>query len=663
LSVSGGIIERMDETRGWLPEDLVLIPPGPKLDAILAGVDRARLSDEDLVGLAQARNRQVAHLQAQLLADLHAIGQRSDEAVGRPEGSGAGRWAEVEVALAMCWTSRAAGGQLGLADDVIDKLPVVFAALNDGTIDIPKARVLCDAVVGLDTPTARRVVDQLIGEAHRLTTGQLRYQLRRLVLAADPDAVKRAAQRMLPGRRVQARLTDDGLAELAGYDLPPHRVAAAMERLTAIAKAAKSGGDTRRIDQLRADILLDLLVGDGVASGAPITTSTIGVPDPTSTPTSPPQPQPSTCPAQPASHATAANPPSDTNTPRDEDVPGDEDVPRDGNVPAEEDAPCMADTPCGAAQPRSESASEPRPEPVVADCPVDPDEAEPANSPNLVEEPQPVEDDDADDPDETEWIDLPDLVVEPEPAKDAYPLDPDATAPLNWPDPLEEPPPIEGDDAVDPDEEELAGMWSAGFDQLPTTRPQPHDDGGGEDRPRAAMPGPRRGVIDIQVPLTTLLGLTDFPGDLAGFGPVIADIARQVVAEQPDATWRFSVYDQLGELISHGITRRRPTAPDAAFIKARDRTCRAPGCRMPARHCDIDHTHDWASSKDSRRCNLACLCKKHHLFKHLTGSDLIQITPGVLGWTTPLGLRYVTRPEPYPDDDLLLVTSAHGPPE
>jgi hypothetical protein len=163
------------------------------------------------------------------------------------------------------------------------------------------------------------------------------------------------------------------------------------------------------------------------------------------------------------------------------------------------------------------------------------------------------------------------------------------------------------------------------------------------------MPAPRRGVIDIQIPLTTLLGLADFPGDLAGFGPVIADIARQVVAEQPDATWRFSVYDQLGELISHGITRRRPTAQDAAFIKARDRTCRAPGCRVAAKHCDIDHTDDWASSKDSRRCNLACLCPMHHLFKHLTGCDLIQIRPGILGWTTPLGQRYVTRPEPYPD--------------
>jgi hypothetical protein len=215
---------------------------------------------------------------------------------------------------------------------------------------------------------------------------------------------------------------------------------------------------------------------------------------------------------------------------------------------------------------------------------------------------------------------------------------------------------VEGDDGGDLDAEELSGLWSAGFDQLPTSRPQPH--GAGDDGRRAAMPAPRRGVIDIQVPLTTLLRLADFPGDLAGFGPVIADIARQVVAEQTDATWRFSVYDPLGELISHGITHRRPTASDTAFIKARDRTCRAPGCRMAARHCDVDHTDDWMSSKDSRRCNLACLCRKHHLFKHLTGSDLIQIRPGILGWTTPLGQRYVTRPEPYPDELSLVLKQA-----
>jgi hypothetical protein len=219
--VPAGIIEDVDEMRGWLPEDLAVMPPGPQLATLLAGVDRARLSDEDLVTLTQARHRLVAHIQAQLLADLHAVGNRSDQAVGRQADSTANRWAEIEIAFALTWTARAADTQLGLADDVIKRLPVVFAALDSGTIDIPKARVMCNAVIGLDQTTARRVIDQVIGAAPRWTTGQLRARLARLVLAADPDAVKRAAARKLRGRRVQVRLTEEGLRDLCGYDLPP----------------------------------------------------------------------------------------------------------------------------------------------------------------------------------------------------------------------------------------------------------------------------------------------------------------------------------------------------------------------------------------------------------------------------------------------------------
>ena len=49
------------------------MPPGPKLSAVLAGVDRSRLADADLVVLAQARARQLAYEQAGQLADLVAI--------------------------------------------------------------------------------------------------------------------------------------------------------------------------------------------------------------------------------------------------------------------------------------------------------------------------------------------------------------------------------------------------------------------------------------------------------------------------------------------------------------------------------------------------------------------------------------------------------------
>jgi hypothetical protein len=89
----------------------------------------------------------------------------------------------------------------------------------------------------------------------------------------------------------------------------------------------------------------------------------------------------------------------------------------------------------------------------------------------------------------------------------------------------------------------------------------------------------------------------------------------------------------------------------AAFVRARDRTCVAPGCRRSATGCDLDHTVDWAAGGGSDTGNLGLLCRRHHRFKHAPGSDLIQFTPGSFGWTTPLGMQYVTRAQPPFVDD------------
>lgn len=37
-----------------------------------------------------------------------------------------------------------------------------------------------------------------------------------------------------------------------------------------------------------------------------------------------------------------------------------------------------------------------------------------------------------------------------------------------------------------------------------------------------------------------------------------------------------------------------PTERMRRFLRPRDRHCQFPGCRMPARPCDIDHNHDHA---------------------------------------------------------------------
>jgi hypothetical protein len=77
--------------------------------------------------------------------------------------------------------------------------------LGTGEIDVPRTNLFADETTGLNGEVARRVVDQLIGQASRLTTGQLRGRLRRLVIAADPGlATRNAKQSPCPGYATKA---------------------------------------------------------------------------------------------------------------------------------------------------------------------------------------------------------------------------------------------------------------------------------------------------------------------------------------------------------------------------------------------------------------------------------------------------------------------------
>ncbi|MGE5829048.1 MAG: hypothetical protein ACM30G_11920, partial [Micromonosporaceae bacterium] len=62
------MVERMS-----IDPQLEAMPPGPALGALLASVDRSRLNGYDLVIVMAARARQVAHEQAELLADVYEV--------------------------------------------------------------------------------------------------------------------------------------------------------------------------------------------------------------------------------------------------------------------------------------------------------------------------------------------------------------------------------------------------------------------------------------------------------------------------------------------------------------------------------------------------------------------------------------------------------------
>ena len=231
--------------------------PGVQLGSALAAVDRSTLDGDSLVEVLIAQSRQLAHEQALLLADLVAVA----EAVPVAE------FAPMEIGAALTWTRQTASAHLALAQDIVQRLPMVYDALLAGDIDLPKARVITDSVVSLDPATAGKIATSILPAAPTLTTGQLRARLSKLVIAVDPDAAAVRHRMRLTGRRVVLQADHDSCASLCAFDLSAADAVAASNRLNQLAHAAKRAGDTRTIDQLRADTFLDLLLGRTHDSG------------------------------------------------------------------------------------------------------------------------------------------------------------------------------------------------------------------------------------------------------------------------------------------------------------------------------------------------------------------------------------------------------------
>lgn len=195
-----------------------------------------------------------------------------------------------------------------------------------------------------------------------------------------------------------------------------------------------------------------------------------------------------------------------------------------------------------------------------------------------------------------------------------------------------------------------------------------------------AAPTHRTGVIELTIDWATATGASDNPATLAGYGPIDADTARDLVAAQlggcdgsgtngraasgtagrPLTRWRRTITGPDGALVDTrdmrtpiarppvetDPSRRDPSSALTRWINVRDRTCRAPGCRVPARAADIDHTVDHATGGLTTHDNLAITCRHHHRLKHEGGWHLKQPTPGHLVWISPAGRRYSRDPDP-----------------
>ena len=153
----------------------------------------------------------------------------------------------------------------------------------------------------------------------------------------------------------------------------------------------------------------------------------------------------------------------------------------------------------------------------------------------------------------------------------------------------------------------------------------------------------RRCELRVTATLDALLGFTNDPAHLDGYGPIHPMIARALL---PDSTLRRLLTDPTtGHLLDYGRTTYRPPRALTEYVETRDHTCRLVGCGQAARRCDLDHRVAWDTGGPTTPDNLAPLCERHHVMKHTGGWTLHQVHDELM-FTTPTGRTYLVHREP-----------------
>jgi hypothetical protein len=159
--------------------------------------------------------------------------------------------------------------------------------------------------------------------------------------------------------------------------------------------------------------------------------------------------------------------------------------------------------------------------------------------------------------------------------------------------------------------------------------------------------------IALTAPLSTVLGRSDLPGDLTGYGPVPASLVRELAA---DSRWEKWITDAGGVVTDLGTTVYRPTAKLAALVRATYPTCVFPGCSQPSYRCDLDHNVRRIDGGETSTDNLLPLCRRHHRAKDEAGWELLHHPgTGACTWTSPAGHTYTVEPPDQGDTEPVTV--------
>jgi hypothetical protein len=170
----------------------------------------------------------------------------------------------------------------------------------------------------------------------------------------------------------------------------------------------------------------------------------------------------------------------------------------------------------------------------------------------------------------------------------------------------------------------------------------------------AAAPTPI--AVNLVISDDTLLGGADAPGDIEGYGPIPAAVARGLVLgavtdQRARATLRrLYAHPRSGALVAMESRARLFPRGLATFIGLRDQRCRTPYCDAPIRH--RDHAQPWAHGGTTTATNGLGSCECCNYAKEAAGwrvsTSVDENHTHTAEFTTPTGHVYRSGAPPRP---------------
>jgi len=522
------------------------------------GVSRAEVlaqaTDDEILGIGRAWKTLENWTFAQKLGVVRELIRRHPLHERDEPGSAAGglpdEWdprLHHEVAAALGISVPAAAKLAGITWTLDCRLPGINRALTENKLDPGSVRMIVDETSVLDREDLFARAEKIIlaGLPRCRTWADLHRLVQRAVIMADPDgARKRREQAEREHARVKFWRESAGTCGLQGTGLPADEALAANARIEGRARAYKAARIARPMDILRVMAYLDLINEVTIAQRVAW--------------------------AQDDAAARAAE--DDEQAARDARL-------RQHREKAREKARQQPET-----ARRDPAAGGPAPDPATDDSPASdpgtdgsPGDADPgAGHPG--DGPGGSGHDDPDDGHPDGWP------ADDEPGDGPLPDDPggdhDDWIPPEPPEPPGEPPDGAGHDPCPvcrgtgggiglPVRANLTlpagavgwlAQWSSGGNVRGPTRPGGRYRGGPGPCPACGKPGRASLPVlgNLAVPLLTLLGLAERPGEAHGLGPLDPDVVRDLTmagARHPDSEFCLTIVDDQGQAIGHGCCR------------------------------------------------------------------------------------------------------------